>query len=114
MSFGSRYRVTMGPTLTPMVKYLVIGCALTFFLQLGPGREMIYFFGLTPFLILTKLFLWQFVTYLFLHGGFWHLFWNMFALWMFGCELERLLGRKTVSTIFFGHGSRSRSTVGSF
>ena len=104
MSFGSRYRVTMGPTLTPMVKYLVIGCALTFFLQLGPGREMIYFFGLTPFLILTKLFLWQFVTYLFLHGGFWHLFWNMFALWMFGCELERYWGGKQFLRFFLVTG----------
>lgn len=34
----------------------------------------------------------QFVTYMFLHGGFWHLFSNMFALWMFGRTLEYELG----------------------
>ena len=36
----------------------------------------------------------QFVTYMFLHGGFWHLFSNMFALWMFGRTLEYELGSR--------------------
>lgn len=36
----------------------------------------------------------QFVTYMFLHGGFGHLFSNMFALWMFGRTLEYELGSK--------------------
>jgi membrane associated rhomboid family serine protease len=36
----------------------------------------------------------QMVTYLFLHGGFDHLFFNMFALWMFGAVLENLWGAK--------------------
>ena len=35
---------------------------------------------------------WQLVTYAFLHGGFMHLFFNMFALYMFGSEIERLFG----------------------
>ena len=35
---------------------------------------------------------WQFITYMFLHGGFSHLFFNMFALWMFGRTLEDRLG----------------------
>ena len=36
---------------------------------------------------------WQIFTYMFLHGGWLHLFFNLFALWMFGSELERLWGR---------------------
>lgn len=36
----------------------------------------------------------QFVTYMFLHGGFGHLFFNMFALWMFGRTLEYELGSR--------------------
>jgi len=36
---------------------------------------------------------WQLVTYMFLHGGFFHLLLNMFALWMFGAELENLWGQ---------------------
>lgn len=89
MNFG-RYYVTMGPTLTPMVKCLVIANVLVFLLQsLGASGDMTLIFGLTPFLVLSKLYLWQFFTYLFLHGSFGHIFWNMLALWMFGCELER-------------------------
>jgi membrane associated rhomboid family serine protease len=37
---------------------------------------------------------WQFLTYMFLHGGFDHIFFNMFALWMFGSILENLWGPK--------------------
>ncbi len=37
---------------------------------------------------------WQLVTYAFLHGGFNHLFFNMFALWMFGLPVERLWGSR--------------------
>ncbi|HEY5533678.1 MAG TPA: rhomboid family intramembrane serine protease [Ignavibacteria bacterium] len=37
---------------------------------------------------------WQIITYMFMHGSFWHLFFNMFALWMFGIELENLWGSK--------------------
>lgn len=37
---------------------------------------------------------WQFITYMFLHGGFGHLFFNMFALWMFGRQLEYELGSR--------------------
>lgn len=36
----------------------------------------------------------QFVTYMFMHGGFAHLFFNMFALWMFGGTLEQVFGPK--------------------
>jgi membrane associated rhomboid family serine protease len=37
---------------------------------------------------------WQLLTYAFLHGGMFHLFFNMLGLWMFGSELERLWGQK--------------------
>ena len=35
---------------------------------------------------------WQLVTHMFLHGDFWHIFGNMFAVWMFGSVLENLWG----------------------
>jgi membrane associated rhomboid family serine protease len=41
--------------------------------------------------------LWQLLTYGFLHGSLTHLFFNMFALYMFGGEVERLLGRGAMS-----------------
>ena len=37
---------------------------------------------------------WQFVTYMFLHGGFTHILFNMFALWMFGSVIERVWDRR--------------------
>ena len=42
----------------------------------------------------------QFVTYMFLHGGFGHLFFNMFALWMFGRTLEYEIGSKRFLTYY--------------
>lgn len=38
---------------------------------------------------------WQLFTYMYMHGGFSHLLFNMFALWMFGMELENMWGSKT-------------------
>ncbi|MCR5271044.1 MAG: rhomboid family intramembrane serine protease [Prevotella sp.] len=46
------------------------------------------------FFLASDFHLFQFVTYQFLHGGFTHLFFNMFALWMFGCVIEREWGAK--------------------
>lgn len=47
---------------------------------------------------------WQTVTYMFLHGDFWHLFFNMFALWMFGRTLEHALGSQRFLTYFMACG----------
>ena len=43
---------------------------------------------------------WQFVTHLFMHGDGWHIFGNMFALWMFGSVLENLWGPKRFLTFY--------------
>jgi len=45
--------------------------------------------------------IWQPVTYLFLHGSFTHIFFNMFALWMFGTEIENYWGTKNFVTYYF-------------
>ncbi len=44
---------------------------------------------------------WQLVTYSFLHGNFQHIFFNMFALYMFGSGLERYLGVPRFTTLYF-------------
>lgn len=46
----------------------------------------------------------QFVTYMFMHGGFAHLFFNMFALWMFGNALENVWGAKRFLIYYFVTG----------
>lgn len=48
--------------------------------------------------------IWQPITYMFMHGSFWHLFFNMFCLWMFGSALERTIGSKKYLTFFFVTG----------
>ena len=37
---------------------------------------------------------WQIISYMFMHGGFSHIFFNMFALWMFGTQIENIWGPK--------------------
>ena len=44
---------------------------------------------------------WQLVTHLFMHGDFWHLFFNMFALFMFGKILEMVWGSRRFMVYFF-------------
>jgi membrane associated rhomboid family serine protease len=44
---------------------------------------------------------WQIITYAFLHGGWGHIFFNMFALWMFGGPIEHLLGAKHYTFYYF-------------
>lgn len=80
----------------PVVKNLIIANALIFLaMWLLPQVNIIaerfcalYWFGSPLFHS------YQYITYMFLHGGLDHLFFNMFALWMFGRTLEYELGSK--------------------
>lgn len=87
------YRTTsfMG-SITPMVRLIIIISAACFFLDGISRGALSAHFSLYPPLALTKGWVWQFVTYIFLHGDIWHLLFNMLALWMFGSSLERLWG----------------------
>ncbi len=48
--------------------------------------------------------IWQFVTYMFMHGNFSHLFFNMFALWMFGSAVENAWGTRRFLFYYFFTG----------
>ena len=66
------------------------------------------FLGLTPDKVLQDFWLWQVFTYMFVHAkGVFHILFNMFALWMFGSELERLWGSRFFLTyyLFCGLGA---------
>src|SRR6266542_6454777 len=48
--------------------------------------------GLHPAWVIHSFWVWQLATYMFLHGGVFHIVFNMLALWMFGTDLERRWG----------------------
>ena len=77
--------------ISPAIKNLLLANIAVYLLQ---GLELVssWVFGLVPIQIVDKFFFWQFFTYMFLHGSVGHIFFNMFALWMFGVELERRWG----------------------
>lgn len=68
------------------------------------SQWIVQLFGLMP--ISSEFFFpyWQLITYQFLHGSFWHLFFNMFALWMFGSELDYLWGGRRFLTYYLLSG----------
>jgi membrane associated rhomboid family serine protease len=47
---------------------------------------------------------WQFITHMFMHGGFWHILFNMYTLVMFGMVVERALGSRRFLILFFVTG----------
>ena len=47
---------------------------------------------------------WQIVTHMFMHGGFWHIFFNMYTLFVFGSALERIWGSRKFLTFYFVTG----------
>ncbi len=89
-----RYRFSFGYGLPPVVKNLMIIMGAVFLLQMLVGGWMEFYFGLIPILVWKKYFLWQLFTYIFLHGGFSHILFNLLALWWFGGELENYWGSK--------------------
>lgn len=85
-----------GYGLPKAVKGLLIANAAIFVASylFGLAPFLNSFFGLRPYLVTHYFMIWQFFTYMFLHGGIGHIGFNMFALWMFGSELEYNWGTK--------------------
>jgi len=100
----SPYRQSPFANLTPVVKNLLI-INIIFFLayvlidhqQNGPVTTLFgeYYFDASAFRP------WQFITYMFMHGGFEHIFFNMFALFSFGPILEYSIGPKKFLNFYF-------------
>jgi membrane associated rhomboid family serine protease len=89
-----QYRFSFGYGLTPVIKKLMIIMGAVFFLQRLVSGWIAIYLGLVSVLVWKKYYLWQLATYIFLHGGFSHLLFNLLALWMFGGELENYWGSR--------------------
>jgi len=87
--------------LPPAVKWLLIINGVMFLLQWIIGREITMTLGLIPAVVLERLAVYQLVTYMFLHGGFFHILMNMFILWMFGTEIEMSWGTRGFLKYYF-------------
>lgn len=82
-------------TWTEVVKFLILANVTVFAAQEILG---LYPFFIENFALIPKMFfhgqVWTIFTYMFLHGGFSHILFNMLALWMFGSMLERVWGSR--------------------
>lgn len=106
MSYYRQPSISFGPPLTRVVKYLIFVTSGVFVLTTIPTQLFGWtfpfaWFGLRPYDVTHHLYAWQLVTYLFLHAGWFHIIFNLFALWMFGSDLERLWGSGQFLFYFF-------------
>jgi len=88
---------------TPWVLRIIFANAAVYLLEqvFGSGA-MVYYFGLVPALAWMRP--WTLVTYMFLHGGLGHIFFNMLVLFFFGPMIEARLGGKSFLWLYFVSG----------
>ena len=108
---ASTFAYSFGPgPLTPAIKVLVVANVAAFLAALVvPSMTLVL--GLRPADVVERSFLWQPVTYMFLHGGIFHILFNMLALWMFGVELERMWGSRYFTKFYFVAGGGAALTT---
>ena len=103
------YSLGPGP-LTPAVRALIVLNVAGYLLALVVPAVSIWL-GLVPALVFERWWVWQPVTYMFLHGGLFHLLFNMLALWMFGVDLERRWGTRFFARYYFISGIGAAATT---
>ena len=90
--------------ITEAVKHLIIINAIFFIVpQLAPTLGLQNMFALY-FPENEHFGFWQFLTHMFMHGGFTHILFNMYALWAFGTPLEQMWGRNKFLFFYFSAG----------
>ena len=100
--YVSSFSFGPGP-LSSAMKALIGANVLIFFVQsLKPALTGML--GLEPQYVVRNFWVWQLATYMFLHGGLFHILFNMLALWMFGTELERVWGTRYFLKFYFVTG----------
>jgi membrane associated rhomboid family serine protease len=104
-SFGfsplsSAMKLLIGANVVVFIAQLVLPVVTEVF-GLHPAWVMPSLLSLRPE---HSLWVWQVATYMFLHGGLFHILFNMLALWMFGAELERVWGTRYFVKFYFVTG----------
>ena len=109
MANNTEFRVGGYKLLPPVIKNLLIINGLFFLATYAFATDMLGNINLNDILGLhyitaSKFHLYQFVTYMFMHGSIAHIFFNMFALWMFGSAIENVWGMKRFLLYYFVTG----------
>ena len=81
------------PTITKNLLIINVLAFAAYYVFNMQGIDLNDILGL-HFFLASDFKIYQLFTYMFMHGGVEHLFFNMFALWMFGCVVERIWGPK--------------------
>ena len=110
-SSPSSFSYSFGPgPLTPAIKALIATNVVAFVVTAIVPAVTLQL-GLRPADVVGQAHLWQPITYMFLHGGIFHLLFNMLALWMFGVELERMWGSRFFTKYYFVCGAGAALTT---
>ena len=91
--------------LYPIVSIIIALNVIVFLLTIIPGLgDSILFAGMSVNGLIVQGEWWRVITSMFLHGGFMHMLFNMFSLFLFGPELEKIAGKIRFLTIYFLSG----------
>jgi len=94
----------MFASIPPVTRTLIIACFAVFGIEMLFIDPMVRYFALWPLGMPAEaesgFMPWQIVTYSFLHGNLTHIAFNMLALYMFGGELERVLGKQRYLNLY--------------
>ena len=101
-TYASSFSFGPGPISTALKA--LIGVNVLMFVVRAFVSSIDLYFGLVPALVVHRFWVWQTATYMFLHGGIFHILFNMLALWMFGTELERMWGSRYFLKFYFVTG----------
>ncbi|MGA3257868.1 MAG: rhomboid family intramembrane serine protease [Bryobacteraceae bacterium] len=98
-------RIVISDYFPPGVKWLLIVntiiFVLTYLCPLQLQRQIMLVLALSAEAAVRNLFVWQLVTYMFLHAGITHVLFNMLTLWFFGTQLERDWGTRRFLKYYF-------------
>ena len=87
--------------MTPVTQWIIISCVVAYFCDFAlyhlnvqfAGYYLNELLGIVPIQVKEHYWVWQFVTYIFMHGHPLHLLLNMLILWYFGSEIEMRMGK---------------------
>ena len=74
------------------VTFYLIGINIIFYMIGYIYPRSVFYTAMIPGLVLERFYIWQFITYMFTHGGLTHILFNMLGLFFFGMQVERRVG----------------------